>query len=97
METIERDSAEAALATLLVGGPEVAMIFPDVRLRGVMDGIDLAHDAAAASYDPHFRTSARERRRTPALRRLHEQAVAAAQRADCRRTGSGLGGVTRLP
>ena len=44
VETIERDSAEAALATLLVGGPEVAMIFADVRLRGVMDGIDLARE-----------------------------------------------------
>jgi DNA-binding NtrC family response regulator len=37
LETIECESAEAALATLLIGGPEVAMIFADVRLRGVMD------------------------------------------------------------
>jgi CheY-like chemotaxis protein len=35
VETIECESAEAALATLLIGGPEVAMIFADVRLRGV--------------------------------------------------------------
>jgi CheY-like chemotaxis protein len=42
VDTIECESAEAALAILLIGGREVAMIFADVRLRGVMDGIDLA-------------------------------------------------------
>ena len=42
MDTIECESAEAALATLLIGGREVAMIFADVRLPGVMDGVDLA-------------------------------------------------------
>jgi DNA-binding NarL/FixJ family response regulator len=36
--------AEAALATLLIRGREVGMIFADVRLRGVMDGIDLARE-----------------------------------------------------
>ena len=40
LNAIECESAAAALATLLIGGPEVAMIFADVR--GVMDGIDLA-------------------------------------------------------
>ena len=44
VETIECESAEAALATLLIGGREVAMVFADVRLRGVMDGIDLARE-----------------------------------------------------
>jgi len=44
VETIECESAEAALATMLIGGHEVGMIFADVRLRGVMDGIDLAHE-----------------------------------------------------
>jgi CheY-like chemotaxis protein len=44
MDTIECESAEAALATLLIGGRKVAMIFADVRLRGVMDGIDLARE-----------------------------------------------------
>jgi DNA-binding NtrC family response regulator len=44
LEIIECESAEAALATLLIGGREVAMIFADVRLRGVMDGIDLARE-----------------------------------------------------
>jgi hypothetical protein len=41
------------------------MIFADVRLPGVMDGVDLARgeDAlAASSCDPHFGASARARR-----------------------------------
>jgi DNA-binding NtrC family response regulator len=44
LDTIECESAEAALAVMLIGGHEVAMIFADVRLRGVMDGIDLARE-----------------------------------------------------
>jgi CheY-like chemotaxis protein len=44
VDTIECQSAEAALAVLLMGGREVAMIFADIRLRGVMDGIDLARE-----------------------------------------------------
>jgi DNA-binding LytR/AlgR family response regulator len=34
--------AATALAVLLIGGQEIAMIFADVRLPGAMDGIDLA-------------------------------------------------------
>jgi CheY-like chemotaxis protein len=44
LDTIECESAEAALATMLIRGRDVAMIFADVRLRGVMDGIDLARE-----------------------------------------------------
>ncbi len=44
MDTIECESAEAAFALMLIGGRDVAMIFADVRLRGVMDGIDLARE-----------------------------------------------------
>jgi DNA-binding NtrC family response regulator len=44
LDIIECESAEAALATLLIRGREVGMIFADVRLRGVMDGIDLARE-----------------------------------------------------
>src|SRR6266513_6304112 len=44
MDAIECESAEAALAVMLIGGREVALIFADVRLRGVMDGIDLARE-----------------------------------------------------
>jgi DNA-binding NtrC family response regulator len=40
LDTIECESAEAALAVMLIGGQEVAII----RLRGVMDGIDLARE-----------------------------------------------------
>ena len=42
LDTIECESAEAALAVLLIGGKDIAMIFADVRLPGAMDGIDLA-------------------------------------------------------
>ena len=44
LDTIECESAEAALATLLIGGREVVMIFADGRLRGVINGIDLARE-----------------------------------------------------
>jgi CheY-like chemotaxis protein len=42
LDTIECESAEAALAVMLMHGRDIAMIFADVRLPGVMDGIDLA-------------------------------------------------------
>ena len=42
VDIIECESAEAALAIMLIGGTDVAMIFADVRLPGVMDGVDLA-------------------------------------------------------
>ena len=44
LDTIQCESAEAALAIMLICGRDVAMIFADVRLRGVMDGIDLARE-----------------------------------------------------
>jgi DNA-binding NtrC family response regulator len=44
LETIECESAEAALAVMLMGGRDVALIFADIRLRGVMDGVDLARE-----------------------------------------------------
>lgn len=46
LDTIECESAEAALAVMLIGGQHVVLIliFADIRLRGVMDGIDLAHE-----------------------------------------------------
>ena len=42
LDIIECESAEAALATMLLRGKEVAMIFADVRLSGEVDGIGLA-------------------------------------------------------
>ena len=62
LDTIECESAEAALAVMLIGGQHVALIFADIRLRGVMDGIDLAHETgalAAASRCSHLGASAR--------------------------------------
>jgi CheY-like chemotaxis protein len=44
LDIIACDSAEAALATMLLRGPDVAMIFADIRLSGVMDGFDLARE-----------------------------------------------------
>jgi DNA-binding NtrC family response regulator len=86
MDSIECESAEAALAILLIGGREVAMIFADVRLRGVMDGIDLAREVKLRwPLLPVILTSGHPLE--PAWGRLHAQAVAAAQRSDCRRTG----------
>ena len=45
LDPIECESAEAALAIMLMGERDVAMIFADVRLPGAMDGIDLAWEA----------------------------------------------------
>jgi CheY-like chemotaxis protein len=42
VDTVECESAEAALAVMLIGGRDIAMIFADVRLPGVMDGVDLS-------------------------------------------------------
>ena len=42
VDTIECESAEAALAVMLIGGREVAMSFAEVRLPGAIGGVDLA-------------------------------------------------------
>jgi CheY-like chemotaxis protein len=44
LEVIECESAEAALATMLLRGQDVAMVFADIHLSGEMDGIDLARE-----------------------------------------------------
>src|SRR2546426_12427155 len=44
LDIIECESAEAALATMLLRGQDVAMILADILLSGVMDGIDLARE-----------------------------------------------------
>jgi two-component system, response regulator PdtaR len=44
LDTIECESAEAALAIMLMGAREVAMMFADVWLSGPMDGVDLARE-----------------------------------------------------
>jgi DNA-binding NtrC family response regulator len=43
-DTVECESAEAALATMLLRGQDVNMVFADIRLSGAMDGIDLASE-----------------------------------------------------
>jgi DNA-binding NtrC family response regulator len=45
LDVVEVESAEAALAILQERGGEVAMIFADIRLAGMMDGIQLAKAA----------------------------------------------------
>ena len=44
LDIVECESAEAALAIMLIWGPDVTMIFADIRLPGVMDGVDLARE-----------------------------------------------------
>jgi DNA-binding NtrC family response regulator len=44
LDIIECESAEAALATMLIHGKDVTMIFADIWLPGVMDGVDLARE-----------------------------------------------------
>ena len=48
VDTIECESASAALAVMRICGRDVAMIFADVRLPGAMDGIDLAWEVKAS-------------------------------------------------
>ena len=43
-DTIECQSAEAALAVMLLRGQDVTMVFADIRLAGAMDGVDLASE-----------------------------------------------------
>jgi CheY-like chemotaxis protein len=42
LDTVECESAEAALAVMLLHERDISMIFADVRLTGAMDGVDLA-------------------------------------------------------
>jgi CheY-like chemotaxis protein len=44
LDIVECESAEAALAIMLMRGAEIAMVFADIRLPGVMDGVDLARE-----------------------------------------------------
>jgi DNA-binding response OmpR family regulator len=43
-DAVECESAEAALAVMLLRGKDVSMVFADIRLPGVMDGVDLARE-----------------------------------------------------
>ena len=48
LDIVECESAEAALAIMLIRGPDVTMVFADIRLPGVMDGVDLAREVKIA-------------------------------------------------
>ena len=86
LETIECESAEAALAMMLIRGRDIAMIFADIQLAGVMDGLDLAREVKMRwPFLTVVLTSGHPRERyrdLPAWRRLHAQAVAASQYLD---------------
>src|SRR5260221_5939463 len=94
VDTIECESAEAALAVMLIGGREVAMIFADVRLPGAMGGVDLAWEVKLRwPLLPMILTSGhpleRIRELPPGVAYM-AQAVAAALRSDCHRTIAGI-------
>ena len=99
LDTIECESAEAALAVMLIGGQHVALIFADIRLRGVMDGIDARGKGAlaAASRCSYLGASARRAYAPiPAQCRLHTQALAAAQFARRRRRCASISALNGL-
>jgi hypothetical protein len=93
LDAIECESAEAALAIMLMGDRHITMLVADIRLPGVMDGIDLAWDQAALavpSRDSHLGSAPGIRPATPARDTLHGQTVSAARRARDRRTSPGV-------
>jgi len=45
LRVVECEDAEAAFATLCTEGEDVALIFADIRLPGLLDGVDLAQRA----------------------------------------------------
>jgi DNA-binding NtrC family response regulator len=44
METMECDSAEAALALMLIHGRKIVVVLTDVQLPGLMDGVDFTRE-----------------------------------------------------
>ena len=48
LRVIECEDAEAALAVLTREGQRVALVFADIRLGGLLDGVDLARRIEAA-------------------------------------------------
>jgi hypothetical protein len=49
LEIVGCDSAESALATMLLRGRDVVLIFSDVRLPGAIDGLERAETTAPSS------------------------------------------------
>jgi hypothetical protein len=74
VDTIECESAEAALGTLLIGGRsryDLRRRAPSRRHGRHRSGARGEDALAASSCDPYFGASARARPRTPARCRLH--------------------------
>jgi DNA-binding NtrC family response regulator len=42
LRVVECESAEEAISALVRDGDDVALVFADIRLRGLLDGVDLA-------------------------------------------------------
>jgi CheY-like chemotaxis protein len=53
LHVIECESAEAAIAVLQRQGDQVALVFVDIRLPGLIDGVDLAR--LVETYWPHVK------------------------------------------
>ena len=66
MNVIQCESAEAAVDVLDQSGGRLSVIFTDVELAGIMDGIELAHIARQRFPDFHIVVTSG----TPRIRRL---------------------------
>jgi DNA-binding NtrC family response regulator len=42
LRVVECESAEEAISALVRDGDDIALVFADIRLRGLLDGVDLA-------------------------------------------------------
>lgn len=66
MTVIQCESAEAAVLVLENSGNDVSLVFTDVELAGIMDGIELAYIAKLKFPDVHVVVTSG----TPRVRRL---------------------------
>lgn len=71
MDVIQCESAEAAILVLEESGAHVSLVFTDVELAGVMDGIELAHIAKCKFPDVHVLVTSG----APRVRRLPDGSV----------------------
>jgi DNA-binding NtrC family response regulator len=71
MDVIQCESAEAAVLVLEESGDHVSLVFTDVELAGVMDGIELAYIAKNKFPDVHVLVTSG----APRVRRLPDGSV----------------------
>jgi DNA-binding NtrC family response regulator len=71
MNVIQCESAEAAVLVLEESGDSVSLVFTDVDLAGIMDGIELAHIAKQRFPDMHILVTSG----SPRVRRLPDGSV----------------------